>query len=43
MKDKKKRYCNDSDLNLIEGSARSRLGAEVVEEGAKVCQIIILL
>jgi len=38
-----KRYCNDSDSNLTEGSAQSRLEAEVVEEGAKVCQNIIWL
>ena len=34
---------NNSHSNLTEGSAQSRLGAEVVEEGAKASQIILYL
>ena len=34
---------NNSHLNLTEGSAQSRLGAEVVEEGAKASRIIMWL
>ena len=34
---------NNSHSNLTEGSAQSRLGAEVVEEGAKASRIITWL
>ena len=34
---------NDSHSNLTKGSARSRRGAEVVEEGAKASQTIMWL
>ena len=34
---------NNSHSNLTEGSAQSRLGAEVVEEGAKASRIILYL
>ena len=34
---------NSSRSNLTEGSAQSRLGAEAVEEGAKVSRIIIMV
>ena len=34
---------NNSHSNLTEGSAQSRLGAEVIEEGAKASRIIMWL
>ena len=39
----KERYWNDSHSNLTKGSAWSRQGAEVVEEGAKASQTIMWL